>query len=86
MGTQNNHLIPPQRDGSFQHPKQMFKMLDEKIILVSCYNILIIRAYGFLIVKHAIRMVEAFYCHAFFLTLCKLHNFASFLSFADFIN
>ena len=33
VGTQNDHLIPPQRDGSFEHPKQMFKMLDKKIIL-----------------------------------------------------
>ena len=29
---QKNHLLPSQRDGSFEHPKHMFKLIGKKII------------------------------------------------------
>ena len=32
---------PSQWDGSFEHPKHMFKLMDKKIIAISCWNILI---------------------------------------------
>ena len=31
MGTQKNRLIPPQWDGSFEHPKHMLKIMGKKI-------------------------------------------------------
>ena len=35
VGTQKNHLKEPsQRDGSFEHPIQLFKLLAKKIITI----------------------------------------------------
>ena len=38
---------PPHRDGSSDHPKQMFKLIDKKILTIQCPNFFYLEAFEF---------------------------------------